>query len=97
MNILRRREEALESAGGEDGGCDRCCGLLATVSNTITGELHCARWNGETTSEEEVPNLRSGIRCPRCARKLYPGDPHRKSSLACNELDGFQDGQGGSI
>jgi hypothetical protein len=74
MNVLQRRVEALETVGGEDGGCDRCCGLLTTVSDAITGELHCARWNGETFSEEEVPKLRTGIRCPRCARKLDPDE-----------------------
>ena len=26
-----------------------------------------------------------------------PGDPGRRSSLGCNEFDGFQDGRGGSI
>jgi hypothetical protein len=71
---IRQRLERLEDAAGGDGGCGRCRGLLVTVSNAITGELHSATWNGEAVSEEEVLERRTEARCPRCARKLDPDE-----------------------
>jgi hypothetical protein len=71
---LKRRVGDLEAATGRDGGCERCRGLLITVSNVTTGEFHSARWNGEEVSEEEVRERQEEIRCPRCGRKLDPED-----------------------
>jgi hypothetical protein len=71
---IRQRLERLEDAAGGDGGCRRCRGLLVTVSNAITGELHSATWNGEAVSEE-VLERRTEARCPRCSRKLDPDEP----------------------
>ena len=51
MSILERRLEALEAATGGAVGCERCRGLLVTVSHAITGEFHSATWNSEDISE----------------------------------------------
>jgi hypothetical protein len=73
---LERRVEALEAseAAGGDGGCERCRGLLITVSNVSTGRFHSARWNGEAISEGEVLERRTEARCPRCGRELNPDE-----------------------
>jgi hypothetical protein len=73
-STLERRVEALEAseAAGGDGGCERCRGLLVTVSSATTGEFHSARWNEETMSEVEVLERRTESRCPQCGRKIDP-------------------------
>jgi len=70
MSVLERRLQALEASSGGDRGCERCRGLLVTVSHAITGEFLSATWNGETVSEEEVTGRRSETKCPRCGRKI---------------------------
>ena len=70
MSVLEKRLTALEAASGGSGGCERCRGLLVTVSHAITGEHHSATWNGEAISEEEVSERRTEARCPRCGRDL---------------------------
>ena len=70
MSVLEKRVEALEAASGGGGGCERCRGLLVTVSNVITGEFHSARWNGEEVSEEEILERQEEKKCPRCGRDL---------------------------
>ena len=70
MRTLERRLEALEAASGGDGGCDRCRGVLAVVSDVLTGEIHSARWNGEALSEDELAERRQETRCPKCGRGL---------------------------
>ena len=67
---IRQRLERLEEAAGGDGGCERCRGLLTTVSDAITGEFHSANWNGEAISEEDAAERWTEARCPRCGRKL---------------------------
>ena len=74
MSVLERRLKALEAASGGDGGCERCRGLLVTVSNAITGEHHSATWNGETFSEGELLEGETEARCPRCGRELNPDE-----------------------
>jgi hypothetical protein len=74
MSILERRLKVLEAACGGDGGCERCSGLLVTVSRAITGEHHSATWNGEAISEGELLERRSESRCSRCGRELDPGE-----------------------
>jgi hypothetical protein len=73
-STLERRVEALEvsKAAGGDGGCERCRGLLITVSNVSTGRFHSARWNGEAISEGEVLERRTESRCPQCGRNIDP-------------------------
>ena len=73
MSVLEKRLEALEAATGGDGGCGRCRGLLVTVRHAITGEHHCATWNGEAITEGELLERRTEERCPRCGRELDPG------------------------
>ena len=70
MGSLERRLEALEASTGEDGGCDRCCGVLVVVSNVITGEFHSASWRGESITDEEAHEHHTEQECPRCGRKL---------------------------
>jgi hypothetical protein len=72
MSVLEKRLEALEAASGGHGGCERCRGLLVTVSHAITGEFHSARWNGEAISEEEAVERRAEAMCPWCGRELDP-------------------------
>jgi hypothetical protein len=67
---LERRVEALESAYGDGGGCDRCVGTLVEVSDAITGEFDSASWNGEPLSEEEFHERETETRCPRCGRRV---------------------------
>ena len=74
MSVLEKRLEALEAASGGHGGCERCRGLLVTVSHAITGEFYSARWNGEAISEEEAVERCAEARCPRCGRELDPGE-----------------------
>ena len=75
MSALEKRVETLEAAvAGGDGGCERCRGLLVTVSNAITGEVHSARWNGEAISEKDVAERQTETRCARCGRKLDPDE-----------------------
>lgn len=74
MSTLEKRLEALEASSGGDGGCERCRGLLVTISHAITRELHSAKWNGKTISEEEVLEHRTEARCPRCGQELTPGE-----------------------
>jgi hypothetical protein len=74
MSTLEKRLEALEASPGGDGGCERCRGLLVTVSHAITGEHHSATWNGEAISEEELLERRAEAKCPRCGRALNPGE-----------------------
>ena len=74
MSTLEKRLEVLEASSGGDGGCERCRGLLVTVSHAITGEHHSARWNGEAISEGELLERRTEDRCPRCGRELKPGE-----------------------
>lgn len=69
-STLGKRVEALQSASGRDGGCERCRSLLVTVSNVITGEFNSASWNGKAISEEDVAERRAEARCPRCGRKI---------------------------
>ncbi len=73
-STLERRLEALETALGGGGGCDRCRGLLVTVHNAITGQLHSARWNGAPLGEDELSERREETKCPRCGGKLDPGE-----------------------
>lgn len=72
MSVLERRLKALEAATGGDGGCERCRGLLVTVSHAMTGEHHSATWNGEYISEGELLERRTEDKCPRCGRELDP-------------------------
>ena len=74
MRLLERRVEALEAAGGDGGGCDRCRGLLVTVHNCVSGEFHSARWNGEAITEEELAERETETECPRCGRKIGPDE-----------------------
>jgi hypothetical protein len=75
MSTLEKRLEALEASTGEDGGCERCRGLLVTVSHAITGEPHSATRNGVAISEEELlDERRAEAKCPRCGRELNPGE-----------------------
>lgn len=75
MSVLEKRVEVLEAAaGGDGGGCGRCCGLLVVVSNAITGEFHSANWDGEAISEEDVAERQTETRCPRCGRRLDPDE-----------------------
>ena len=71
---IERRVAALEAASGGDGGCERCSGLLVTVSHAITGEYHSATWNGEAISQGEILERRTEARCPRCGRELNPDE-----------------------
>ncbi len=75
VSVLERRVEALEAAGGDGGGCDRCRGLRVTVRNCISGELRSARWNGEALSAEELAERETEKRCPRCGRDLSGDKP----------------------
>ena len=70
MSVLEKRVEALEAVSGGDEGCERCRGLLITVSNVMTGKFHSARWNGEAISEEELVERKVEKECPRCGRRL---------------------------
>jgi len=70
MSVLEKRLEVLEAASGGHGGCERCRGLLVTVSQAITGEFHSATWNGVAVSEEEVSERRTEARCLQCGRKI---------------------------
>ena len=74
-NVGRRLRtlEALSGDGG-DSGCERCSGLLVTVSHAITGEHHSATWNGVSISQEELLERRTEARCPRCGRGLNPDE-----------------------
>jgi hypothetical protein len=74
MTSVRRRLATLEAASGGDGGCERCSGLLVTVSHAITGEHHSATWNGVSISQEELLERRTEARCPRCGRGLNPDE-----------------------
>jgi hypothetical protein len=74
VSVLGRRLKALEAASGGDGGCERCRGLLVTVSHAITGEHHSATWNGAAISEGELLERRSESRCPRCGRAPNPDE-----------------------
>jgi hypothetical protein len=74
VRSLERRVVALEESAGGAGGCERCRGLLVTVSRAITGELHSATWSGEAISEGELFERRSESRCSRCGRELDPGE-----------------------
>lgn len=69
---LKKRVVALEAASGGDGDCERCCGLLVTVSDAITGEFYSASWNSEAISEEDLLERQTETKCPRCGRKLDP-------------------------
>jgi hypothetical protein len=69
---IRRRLERLEEAAGGDGGCERCRGLLTTVSDAITGEFHSANWNGEAISEGDAAERLTETKCPRCGSNLDP-------------------------
>ena len=71
---IERRVAALEAASGGDGGCERCSGLLVTVSHAITGEHHSATWNGVSISEGELLERRTEARCPRCGREVNPDE-----------------------
>jgi hypothetical protein len=73
-STLERRVEALEDAygGSGGGGCDRCCGLLVTVHDAITGRFHSAEWNGEEITEGELRERETERECPRCGRKIEP-------------------------
>ncbi len=75
-SALERRLEALEAAtgGGGDEGCDRCCGLLVTVHDAITGRFDSAEWNGEEITEEELRERETERECPRCGRKIDPDE-----------------------
>jgi len=73
-STLERRLAALEAATGGDGGCERCRGLLTTVSDAITGEFHSTSWNGEAISEEDAAERWTETKCPRCGRKLDPDE-----------------------
>ena len=74
VSVLKRRLKALEAAVGGDGGCERCRGLLVTVSHAITGEFDSATWNGEAISEGELLERRSDTRCPVCGREINPDE-----------------------
>jgi hypothetical protein len=67
---LQTRVKRLEAAGGAGGGCDRCRGLLVTVSGAITGEVHSASWNGEALSEEEAHERYTETKCPKCGARI---------------------------
>jgi DNA-directed RNA polymerase subunit RPC12/RpoP len=69
---VRSRIKRLERAatGGDGGGCDRCRGLLVIVSDAITGEFHCASWNGEALSEEEAHERDTETKCPKCGARI---------------------------
>jgi hypothetical protein len=71
-HTLERRVQALEAAGGEGGGCERCSGVLVVVSNAVIGEFHSATWNREDISEEEASDHRARRECPGCGRRLDP-------------------------
>ena len=68
---VRRLEEA---TGGGGGGCDWCRGTLTVVSDSITGEFHSARWNGETLDRAELEERQMGTTCPKCGRRIDPGE-----------------------
>ena len=72
MSVLKKRLKALETTSGEDRGCERCRGLLVTVSHAITGVPHSATWSGEAISKGEHLELRTEARCPGCGRELNP-------------------------
>lgn len=72
---LLERVEALEAAGGDGGGCERCRGLLVTVHNCVSGAFHAARWNGEALSAEELAERETEKKCPRCGRNLEADKP----------------------
>lgn len=74
VSVLEKRIEALEASSSGDGDCERCRGLLVTVSHAITGAHHSAAWNGEAISEAELLERRTEARCPRCGRELGPGE-----------------------
>src|SRR5215217_1924096 len=71
MQVQRidKRLGALEGRVG-GGGCRRCEGVLSVVRNVITGDLHSAKFNGESLSKEELRERESESRCPRCGRHL---------------------------
>jgi hypothetical protein len=71
---LERRVEALEAAGGDGGGCERCSGVLVVVSNAVTREFHSATWNGEGMSEVEAREHERRRECPGCGRRLDAED-----------------------
>jgi hypothetical protein len=73
-STLQRRVEALESAYGDGGGCDRCTGTLVIVSDAITGEFDSASWNSEPLSEEDAHERETETRCPRCGRRIDPDE-----------------------
>lgn len=72
MSKLEKRLVALEAFMGGDVGCERCRGLLVTVSHVITGEHHSATWNGEYISEGALLERQTEDKCPRCGRELDP-------------------------
>ncbi len=72
---LERRVEALEAAGGGDGGgCDRCVGTLVIVEDAISGEFHSASWNGEPLDEAELHEREAETKCPKCGRRIDPDE-----------------------
>ena len=72
---LERRVGVLEeAAGGDGGGCERCRGTLVIVEDAITGAFHKASWNGEEITKEELHERQTERECPRCGRRIDPGE-----------------------
>jgi hypothetical protein len=73
---LETRVERLEAAtgGGDGGGCPRCVGTLTVVSDAVSGELRSASWNGEEITGEELRERETERKCPRCGRRIDPGE-----------------------
>ena len=70
MSALERRVRRLEAALGADGGgCDRCCGTLIAVNDSLSGEFRSASWNGEPLGEEDLRERQTERECPLCGRK----------------------------
>jgi hypothetical protein len=70
----KRRLAALEAATGGESGCERCSGLLVTVSDAITGEHHSATWNGAALTAEALAERETEVRCPVCGRDMSGDD-----------------------
>jgi hypothetical protein len=73
-SALERRVEALEAATGAGGGCERCVGTLIIVGNALNDTFVSASWNGEPIGEEELLERQAERECPRCGRRIDPGE-----------------------
>ena len=57
MSTLEKRLEVLEASSGGDGGCERCRGLLVTVSHvTFLSRSYSARHLSRSGESTPIPS-----------------------------------------